>query len=203
MDELPAKLKLDWIVLFSSISSIKGNIGQADYASANKFLDNYAEYRNLLEAKGENFDKNEDLALNRKVEIIYKEIDLIDQIKNLKIGEKLIIKNLNFYNNSGNVLPESKPVLEQLLDIMNKIPKLKIEIQGHICCQTLDGSNKIEDIAKIRAYAVYNFLIFGGINPERLNYVSFKSSKPIYPIPEKTEEERIANRRVEIMILDI
>lgn len=85
---------------------------------------------------------------------------------------------------------------------MNKYPKLKIDIQGHICCQSLREADKIVDIAKVRALAVYVFLINNGIKEDRLSYQSFKSTKPIYPIPEKNEEQRIANRRVEIMILE-
>lgn len=211
------QLKLDQFLTNKAIE-ISSVIGYCDYRSSNtynydlsvnraKFVKEYIESNSnnsniTLDAKGENFKKNVDLALNRKVEVIYKEISLIDQIKKLKKGDKLILKDLNFYNNSGNVLPESKPILDQLLEIMKSIPNLKIEIQGHICCQTIEGGDKIEDIAKVRAFSVYNFLVFSGINENRLSYVSFKSTKPIYPIPEKTEDERITNRRVEIMIFD-
>jgi outer membrane protein OmpA-like peptidoglycan-associated protein len=211
------QLKLDQFLRNKAIE-ITNVIGYCDYRSTNsynyklsvnraKFIKEYIESNSynkniILEAKGENFEKNKDLALNRKVEIIFKEIDLIAQIKKLKKGDKLIIKNLNFYNNSGRVLPESKLVLEQLLDIMKSIPKLKIEIQGHICCQTLDESEKTEDIALVRATAVYSYLLYGGIEANRLSCKSFKSTKPIFPIPEKNEDERNANRRVEIMIVE-
>jgi outer membrane protein OmpA-like peptidoglycan-associated protein len=211
------QLKLDQFLSNKAIE-ITNVIGYCDYRSTNsynyelsvnraKFIKEYIESNSynkniIVEAKGENFKKNENLALNRKVEIIFKEIDLIEQIKKLRKGDKLIINNLNFYNNSGNVLPESKAVLEQLLNVMKSIPKLKIEIQGHICCQSLDASEETEDIALVRALAVYSYLFYGGIDKNRLTYKSFKSSKPIFPIPEKNEDERNANRRVEIMILD-
>lgn len=53
LDEATKDLKLDFLVLFSSVASIFGNIGQSDYAAANAFLDNYAQYRNRLKQKNE------------------------------------------------------------------------------------------------------------------------------------------------------
>ncbi|MCP4137976.1 MAG: SDR family NAD(P)-dependent oxidoreductase, partial [bacterium] len=44
--------KLDFFVLFSSITSIFGNTGQADYAAGNSFMDAFADYRNALVAMG-------------------------------------------------------------------------------------------------------------------------------------------------------
>ena len=141
--------------------------------------------------QGENFQQDPTLALNRKVEIYYQEIpvdavvkepsnSLINQVSNAKVGDKLILKNLYFYNRSGILRPESKPVVEELLAIMRANPKLKIEIQGHICCQL--GTDE-EDTAKTRAITVYNYLIDNRINKSRLSYTSFGSSKPIHPIP--------------------
>ncbi|MFC9712838.1 SDR family NAD(P)-dependent oxidoreductase [Paenibacillus sp. NPDC056933] len=53
LDRLTADLKLDWFVLFSSISGVFGNEGQADYASANAFMDAYSSYRNRLMKDGQ------------------------------------------------------------------------------------------------------------------------------------------------------
>ena len=153
---------------------------------------------------GEDFQQDSIQSLNRRVDVYYTEKDqtLDEFIEKNTLGKNIVLKNLNFYNNSGTVLPESKPVLDELLAIMNKYPKLKIEIQGHICCQSVEEANKIEDIALVRALAVFVYLKNNGISEERLSYKSFKSTMPIYPIPEKNEEQRIANRRVEILILE-
>jgi outer membrane protein OmpA-like peptidoglycan-associated protein len=34
-----------------------------------------------------------------------------------------------------------------------------------------------------------------------MNFKGFGVSQPLFPIPEKTEEERVGNRRVEIKII--
>jgi outer membrane protein OmpA-like peptidoglycan-associated protein len=163
-----------------------------------------------IESKGENFEQNSDLKMNRKVEIFYEELvtekilpkddkkELSQQVSTAKVGDKLVLKNLHFYNRSGIFVPESRPILEELLKIMLANPNLKIEIQGHICCQK---GTDVEDTAKVRALAVYNYLINNGIDKNRLSYKSFGSTKPIHTIPENNEDERNENRRVEIQIV--
>jgi outer membrane protein OmpA-like peptidoglycan-associated protein len=115
-----------------------------------------------------------------------------------KSGEKLIIENLNFVINTFAVVNESRGKLYELLLVLQKNPSLKIEIQGHICCIPDDRT----DLSTQRAKALYNFLLNQNISKERLSYKGFGSSQPIYALPEKDEQERAANRRVEIFILE-
>lgn len=56
LDEALKNEKIDMFVMFSSSSSL-GNIGQADYAFANSFLNSIAEYRNILHDSGARFGK--------------------------------------------------------------------------------------------------------------------------------------------------
>ncbi len=48
LDHATRRENLDFIMFFSSISGVFGNIGQSDYAYANSFLDAYSEWRNKL-----------------------------------------------------------------------------------------------------------------------------------------------------------
>lgn len=50
LDDASQNLHLDFFVLFSSSAAVMGNLGQADYASANAFMDEFAAYRNRLVA---------------------------------------------------------------------------------------------------------------------------------------------------------
>lgn len=52
LDEASVEQDLDFFVLFSSLTGAMGNVGQADYAAANGFMDRYAEYRNAQVSLG-------------------------------------------------------------------------------------------------------------------------------------------------------
>ncbi|MEA2488887.1 MAG: polyketide synthase PksN, partial [Acidobacteriota bacterium] len=52
LDEATRNVDLDFFVLFSAIGAATGNIGQADYAAANGFLDHFAAHRNRQVADG-------------------------------------------------------------------------------------------------------------------------------------------------------
>ena len=173
-----------------------------------KVLENYEE-----KGFGEDFVQSKKMSENRKVTIYFqtKSIDnsggyqsnddktLTEKVKNAKVGDILLLKNIYFKNRSPIIVPTSKPVLVELLCALEDNPNLKIQIQGHICCQPVSD---FEDISTMRAKAIYVFLVQHKINRKRLSFKGFGVTKPIHPIPEKTEQEANENRRVEIMIVE-
>lgn len=48
LDQATQNHNVKYFVMFSSLASVLGNLGQADYATANGFMDEYARYRNTL-----------------------------------------------------------------------------------------------------------------------------------------------------------
>ncbi|MEO8769333.1 MAG: OmpA family protein [Ferruginibacter sp.] len=125
----------------------------------------------------------------------------------VKKGSTIALQNLEFENSSDVLLSKSIPTLQELYDILVKYPKMTIAIEGHICCVVRIDGVRFEDspsyiVSVMRAKKVYAYLIEKGIDPHRLSYIGFGNSHPIYAIPEKSEEERIANRRVEIRIVE-
>ena len=157
-------------------------------------------------AVGKDFQQSQIQDENRKVIITYTEIQteipksaLYESIKNAKVGETIKLSNIYFYNNSARIVPKSEPTLYDLLCVMEENPNLKIEIQGHICCQLVSDVN---DISTARAKAIFNFLIRYKINRNRMTFKGYGTSQPIYKIPEKTEAEANENRRVEVKIVE-
>ena len=173
-----------------------------------KVLDNY-EVRGF----GEDFKQSKVQSENRKVTIFFQKVKksepevsklydsktLGQKIKESKVGDVIVLKNIYFKNRSPRIVPESKSTLYELLCVLEDHPNLKIQIQGHICCQLIDD---FEDISTLRARAVYIFLVQNKINRKRLSYKGFGITRPIHPIPEKSEQEANENRRVEILITE-
>lgn len=113
-------------------------------------------------------------------------------------GNHIVLKGLLFYPDTDFIVQSTSGVLQDLADIMHKNPKLKITIHGHMCCSDKDRTNLSGD----RAKKVYKYLTDKGIDKKRMSHKGFGVSKPIHAIPEKNEEQRLANRRVEIEIIE-
>jgi len=62
LDQMTKDLDLDFMVLFSSISGVFGNVGQGDYSSANAWLDDFSMYRNDLKSSGKR--KGDTISIN-------------------------------------------------------------------------------------------------------------------------------------------
>lgn len=126
------------------------------------------------------------------------DVDFMKSLNEAKAGDKLKIENLNFVLNTFAITKESRSKLYELLLVMQQNPFLKIDIQGHVCCVKSDK----QDLSTQRARAVYKFLEMKNIDKTRMSYKGFGSTQPLFPLPEKSEEERAQNRRVEIEIVE-
>ena len=123
---------------------------------------------------------------------------LQDKIELSTRGTLIRLSDINFHINTFAIMQNSKGTIIDLVRILDKYPKIKIEIQGHICCVDKD----IRNLSLDRAKQIKRILVFEGINERRVKVKGFGVSKPKFAIPEKSEYEAAQNRRVEIMILD-
>ena len=126
-----------------------------------------------------------------------------ESISEAEVGETLDLDKLYFVGGSYQILPESFPELEKLVEVMKERPNLKIQIEGHVCCTEdgrfdgqVDGTG-VYNLSVRRALYVYDYLVANGISEERLNYKGFGSSRLL----EGTTLTHPKNRRVEIRIL--
>lgn len=126
------------------------------------------------------------------------DIAFMEKLTVAKPGEKLKLDNLNFQLNTFAITNDSRSKMYELLEVMKRNPQMKIQIQGHICCM----QNDKQDLSTKRAKAIARFLELNEIDKNRVSYKGFGVTEPLFAIPEKSEEERAANRRVEIEIIE-
>lgn len=126
------------------------------------------------------------------------DVAFMEKLTVAKPGEKLKLENLNFQLNTFAITNDSRPKMYELLEVMKRNPQMKIQIQGHICCMQSDK----QDLSTKRAKAIARFLEINEIDKDRVTYKGFGVTEPLFAIPEKSEEERAANRRVEIEIIE-
>lgn len=129
------------------------------------------------------------------------------ETKKFQPGERIKLDNLFFYGGRHVLREESLPVLKQLCKIMKAHPLLKIEIQGHVCCTTLEPDGYdidlgTDNLSLTRAKTVYDYLVhLCSIDSKRLSYKGFGGSMKVVQ-EEITEEDKRKNRRVELLILE-
>ena len=144
--------------------------------------------------------------VTKEVKPLVEKVELKSQIESAKVGDQLVLSNMIFLPGQHFLTEESTATYLDLLELLKENPNLKIVIEGHICCKIdeedgLDLATNKYNLSEARAEFIYNILIDDGISADRLSYEGFARTKPLYPL-ETTEEEKIANRRVEIRIIE-
>jgi len=128
--------------------------------------------------------------------------EVIIELEKLAAGKILPLEGLKFEQNSRDFIPTSYVALKRLLDFMTLNKSVKIEIIGHVNAPGNDAKGKIKKLSEDRAKTAYLFLIENGIAKERVKYSGKGNTEMIYTVP-KTKAQEEANRRVEILILEV
>jgi outer membrane protein OmpA-like peptidoglycan-associated protein len=97
--------------------------------------------------------------------------------------------------NSAVIRSESKPVLDEVLNMLNTEPAWKLTIEGHT--DSTGSADYNQTLSLLRAESVKNYLVAAGISAERLQTRGFGSSKPV--ADNSSELGRAQNRRVELV----
>lgn len=118
----------------------------------------------------------------------------------IKVGEKVVLKNIFFETDSYELKLESKAELEKLIYYMKENPGIKVEISGHT--DNVGSKEHNKRLSHNRAKSVFEYLTqdFPSLT-ERLTYKGYDYSEPI--ATNDTEEGRAKNRRTEFKIIGI
>jgi OmpA-OmpF porin, OOP family len=102
---------------------------------------------------------------------------------------------INFDTGKSTIKPESKSIIEQIVQMLSANPDLKLSVDGHTDNVGNPVSNKA--LSEERAKSVVSAIVGKGIGSERLSPSGYGQDKPIGD--NKTEEGRTKNRRVELV----
>jgi OmpA-OmpF porin, OOP family len=109
--------------------------------------------------------------------------------------EVKITQQIHFEFNKDKIRPESFPVLDAVVDVLDKNPNIKLEVQGHTDNKGAAGYNK--DLSNRRAHSVMKYLIAHGVTIGRLTAVGYGMERPI--VDNGSEANRALNRRVQFV----
>jgi len=114
-----------------------------------------------------------------------------------KINSILKLKSVRFITATGTLLNESKPILDEVAQILLEHPNIKVEIAGHT---DSDGDAKTNLIlSQHRADTVKKYLVKKGVKAKNLKAIGYGEGKPL--VKNNSEENKQINRRVEFIIL--
>jgi outer membrane protein OmpA-like peptidoglycan-associated protein len=102
---------------------------------------------------------------------------------------------INFDTGKSVIKPESKAIIDQIVEMLKTNPDLKIGVEGHTDNVGIPASNKT--LSEARAKSVVSAIVSQGIAADRLNPAGYGQDKPIGD--NNTEEGRAKNRRVELV----
>lgn len=165
-------------------------------SATGKFIITLASGKNygiLVRAEGylfhsENFDIPKGAADNL--------VDKTIELKNIKIGSTIALRNIFFDTGKSTLRPESNSELDRLVKLLKDVPNLKIEISGHT--DNTGSATLNNELSKARAEAVVAYLKTKGITATRLTSEGYGSSKPV--ASNDNAAGRQENRRTEFKI---
>jgi outer membrane protein OmpA-like peptidoglycan-associated protein len=109
-----------------------------------------------------------------------------------------IMEGINFDTDKDAIKNDSKPILDNAIEVMKKYPDLRVRITGHTDSQ--GGYRHNIDLSKRRAESVRRYMIENGIDEGRMET---RGAGPDEPIDTNdTAEGRAKNRRIEFQILE-
>lgn len=121
------------------------------------------------------------------------------ELRPLEIGSQTHLYNVFFDTGSYELLPNSEPELDALVNFLKQNPSLKIEIQGHTDNVGSESYNQI--LSENRAFAVVRYLERKEIPAERLTSKGYGFSIPIDT--NETEAGKSKNRRTTVEVTGV
>ncbi|MBI6117650.1 OmpA family protein [Salegentibacter maritimus] len=174
---------------------------EGNYSVVTNYFNSYR-----LRAQKENFDAREYTSEakreSQKIDFQLKRNSLA-LVPGTDISKVLNIKHILFDFDKWNIRKDARVELEKLLAVMQKYPKLKIEIRSHTDSRGSDAYNK--KLSERRAKSTMEYLIENNIDANRLKAKGYGEERLLNECKNGvncSKEKHQENRRSEFIILE-
>jgi len=118
-----------------------------------------------------------------------------DLYADLEANGRVATHGIYFATASAAIRPESTPTLQEIIDLLQQHPDLRLRIEGHT--DNTGSAETNQTLSEQRAGAIRNYLVQQGIDGGRLEAAGFGQTQP--SADNATPEGRQQNRRVELV----
>ena len=102
---------------------------------------------------------------------------------------------INFDTGKSTIRPDSKPIIDQIVQMMKTNTGLELGVEGHT--DNVGDAKSNQTLSENRAKAVVAAIVAQGIEAKRLSAAGHGQDKPV--ADNSSEEGRAKNRRVELV----
>ncbi len=124
------------------------------------------------------------------------ELELNFKLQPIEVGTTVTLKSVLFMQSKPELLPESYPELDLVIQFMKANPHIEIELAGHT--DSRGSFRQLMTLSQQRVNKVKSYMVSKGVASKRIIGKGYGGSKPI--ASNDTEETRMLNRRVEFTI---
>lgn len=150
----------------------------------------------------ETFTTNDDGNITFNIELTIESYDDAEEIVVTKDDGYIYIEleNIYFDFNKWDIKPQAAKTLDVLVGLLNKYPRMEIELGAHTDNRASDLYNL--HLSHQRAAATLEYLVENGIDRKRLKSKGYGERVPLVDCGDKcSDEEHSINRRCEFIIL--
>lgn len=105
--------------------------------------------------------------------------------------------NIYFARGSSRLDTRSGPLLDSIVDMVNRCPELAIRVDGHTDSDGSEASNQF--LSEARARSVRAYLVEAGADGARIDAVGFGETLPV--VANDSPENKQRNRRIEFSVV--
>lgn len=170
-----------------------------DMSSFNRLENRVNDLDGRVRENSERLDEQERItdALDRRMNKLESDLNNLEQlVAELDRVELTIDSDILFAFDSSTIREGAKPTLARIIRVLANNPDKTITVTGHTCDIGSEAYN--QGLSERRANAVKQYMVTSGISASRIETAGMGETHPL--VPNNSEEARMLNRRVELVI---